>query len=109
MLTSSNFGQVCRSIKKDGHVKSIAYPKNLGSIAAIEHGRFHEEVAKLQLEDQINEKIFNCGIFIDNEFNFLAASPDGIINKDTVVEIKCPYSIAGIEKLIILEKYLLRP
>ena len=34
-----------------------------------------------------------CGLFVDQNLNFLAASPDGLIENDTIVEIKCPSSI----------------
>lgn len=34
-----------------------------------------------------------CGLFVDQNLNFLAASPDGLINNDGIVEIKCPSSI----------------
>lgn len=34
-----------------------------------------------------------CGIFVDQYFNFLAGSPDGIIGDDGIIEIKCPSSI----------------
>ena len=33
-----------------------------------------------------------CGLFIHPEHNFLAASPDGLIGDNCVLEIKCPYS-----------------
>jgi len=31
-----------------------------------------------------------CGLFVDTEKCFLAASPDGIVGNDAVVEVKCP-------------------
>jgi len=34
-----------------------------------------------------------CGIFVDKKLNFLAATPDGLIDNDYIVEIKCPVSI----------------
>jgi hypothetical protein len=33
-----------------------------------------------------------CGLFIDSEFPFLAATPDGLIGEDGITEIKCPSS-----------------
>ena len=46
-------------------------------------------------EKEVNE----CGLFIHPEYNFLAASPDGLIGDNTVLEIKCPYSIINKDKL----------
>lgn len=31
-------------------------------------------------------------IFIDPDLPFLGARPDGLVDKDKVIEIKCPYS-----------------
>ena len=43
-----------------------------------------------QVENQV---VTECGLFIHPEHNFLAASPDGLIGDNTVLEIKCSYSI----------------
>ena len=43
-----------------------------------------------QVENQV---VTECGLSIHPERNFLAASPDGLIGDNTVLEIKCPYSI----------------
>lgn len=37
-------------------------------------------------------RIIPCGLFIDSEIPFLAATPDGLVGNDTIVEIKCPFS-----------------
>ena len=31
-----------------------------------------------------------CGLFVDTEAGYLAASPDGVLDGDTLVEVKCP-------------------
>lgn len=36
-----------------------------------------------------------CGLFVDPELPFLAASPDGLL-EDSIIEIKCPYSAKNI-------------
>ena len=43
---------------------------------------------KILRQRGMNVNIKECGIFID-ESGVLAASPDGIIDQDTIVEIKC--------------------
>ena len=62
----------------------------------MEYGRKNEHVAKLQLEKILGAKISECGLFIDTKNYFLGATPDGLIGKDTLVEIKCPLSAANI-------------
>ena len=32
-----------------------------------------------------------CGLFVDLHKGYLAASPDGTVGKDSLVEVKCPY------------------
>ena len=33
----------------------------------------------------------DCGLFVDMHTGFLAASPDGTVGKDGLVEVKCPH------------------
>ncbi|KAF4523985.1 hypothetical protein B566_EDAN013827 [Ephemera danica] len=46
-------------------------------------------------EDDVIFYLTKCGLFIHSEFNFLAASPDGLIGDDTL--IKCSYSAAELK------------
>lgn len=43
---------------------------------------------QIELRIEIND----CGLFIDTKFAYLAATPNGIIGDDTIVEIKFPYT-----------------
>lgn len=47
-------------------------------------------MALQQLSSQENIKISECGLFIDEDYPFVGATPDGVINDDTIVEVKCP-------------------
>lgn len=38
--------------------------------------------------------VIKCGLFVDLDKSFLAASPDGLIGDDAIIEIKCPYKIS---------------
>jgi len=58
----------------------------------------NEENAKSVLSKILNKPISPSGLIIDNELPFLAASPDGLINEDSLVEIKCPMSIKDISR-----------
>ncbi|KMQ85017.1 hypothetical protein RF55_16728, partial [Lasius niger] len=94
MLTASNFGIVCRmrpTTSCAATVKSILYPAHIDT-AAIKYGRDKEEVARIELAAKINKIIKPCGLFIDNDNPCLGASPDGLIDEDGLVEIKCPLS-----------------
>nr|XP_049695083.1 uncharacterized protein LOC126054273 [Helicoverpa armigera] len=94
LLTASSFGKVCKrksSTSSAALVKSHLYCYSLANVRSIKHGMDNEEVAIRQLESQLNIKIDKCGLFIDEEFFFLGASPDGIF-EEGLVEIKCPIS-----------------
>jgi len=72
-------------------VKAILYPPRLTN-AAVEWGKEKEMMAREQLQVELGIEINDCGIFIDENISYLAATPDGIIGDDTIVEIKCPYA-----------------
>lgn len=94
MLTASNFGTVCRlrlTTSCAATVKNIIYPPSIDT-AAMKYGREKEEIARKELALQINKEIKICGLFIDCKNPWLGASPDGLIDEDGVVEIKCPPS-----------------
>lgn len=50
-------------------------------------------VVKANVESKLGSAILPCGLFVNNDLPFLAASPDGLISYDSIVEIKCPSSI----------------
>lgn len=94
-ITASNFGKICKLRKTTScanTVKNLLYSNFFGN-ASTKYGKNSEIIALQQLEVFLGVKIEQCGIFIDWENYFLGASPDGIIAKDHLVEIKCPSSI----------------
>ena len=94
MLTASNFGTVCRmrlTTSCAAIVKNILYPSSIDT-AAMKYGRENEKIAMKELAQKLNKEIKPCGLFIDIENPFLGASPDGLIEDNGLVEIKCPMS-----------------
>jgi len=94
MLTASNFGIVCRmrpTTSCAATVKNILFPPSI-DIAAMKYGREREKIARKDLAKILKKEIKPCGLFIDIENPFLGASPDGLIDEDGLVEIKCPLS-----------------
>lgn len=92
LLTASNFGKVikrrrtqsCRNI-----VKNMLYSTPIDHVSSIQHGRQYEAVALEQLSKLQNIEIKKCGLYIDEKYSFLGATPDGITD-DFVIEVKCP-------------------
>lgn len=104
LITASKFGTICRmqpTTSCTNVVLSIRYPKYVDA-AATNYGRENEAKARKMIEEQLNITIKLCGLFIDRDIPYLGASPDGLIDEDGVVEIKCPYTArnGNLEKCI---------
>lgn len=94
LLTASNFGTVCKlrsSTNPRRLIQNILSSDFKGSVAT-RWGNDHEEIAKAQFEETYRLKVKDCGLFVCEEYLYLGASPDGVIDQDTIIEIKCPYS-----------------
>ena len=64
-------------------------------------GQEHEKDAVNKLEQILNVKVDPPRKCVDKEHKFLVCIPDGLIDHDKLVEIKCPYkcSTASMETL----------
>lgn len=67
--------------------------KLLKCIIVFSYGIQYEPMAKTQFEGKYKVKVLPAGLFFDEEFNFLASSPDGLVGDNDIVEIKWLYSI----------------
>ena len=93
-LTASNFRNVCKMRPTTScatTVKNILYPPSVDT-AAMRYGREQEKVEIKKLAAKLNKNIQPCGLFIDYENSCLGASPDGLIDENGLIEIKCPLS-----------------
>ncbi|XP_075556529.1 uncharacterized protein LOC142588576 [Dermacentor variabilis] len=106
-LTVSNFYAVCRrreSTPCDALVKSLLY-KNSFTSAALEHGKQQEQVAVRLYEEETGTRVQPCGLFVDQEYGFLAASPDGLVGSDGILEVKCPFTAKEMEPCEAAKKF----
>jgi len=93
LLTASNFGRVCKMRPQTGCesiVKQMLH--SAFDCDAMAYGRNNEETARQEVAIELGVTIKKCGLFICKESPFLGATPDGLINDDSIVEIKCPAS-----------------
>lgn len=91
-LTASNFGAVCKrrpTTKYTPLIKKILYSEEIHSYA-IQHGKINESEA-IRTYEKKGIEVRSCGLFVDMQYGFLAASPDGLIDADGIIEVKCPY------------------
>ncbi|CAG9814606.1 unnamed protein product [Phaedon cochleariae] len=94
-LTASNFGQICRatSEKSKGKiVKRLLFDKPFIN-KAMQHGIRYEKEAISDYEEITKSKETACGIFMDKEYPILACSPGGLVDRNGIIEVKCPSSI----------------
>ncbi|XP_061190767.1 uncharacterized protein LOC133198798 isoform X1 [Saccostrea echinata] len=104
-LTASRFGDICKATDPCNRLKlcsSIFKPLKLKTPAVL-NGQQYEAVARQTFQEKMGFKVKTCGLFIDSENNYLAASPDGIIGENAIVEIKCPYK--GRDRKIAADKF----
>lgn len=62
------------------------------SAPSLNHGKQYEKKALNKFKQHTDCKVRKCGLFINPKFPFLGATPDGVIDDDTLLEIKCPYT-----------------
>uniref|UniRef100_A0A2S2NER6 YqaJ viral recombinase domain-containing protein n=1 Tax=Schizaphis graminum TaxID=13262 RepID=A0A2S2NER6_SCHGA len=48
--------------------------------------------ARIKFEKLSGRSVQLCRLFSDVEFLYLAATPDGLVDEDSILEIKCPYA-----------------
>jgi Zn finger protein HypA/HybF involved in hydrogenase expression len=98
-LTASKFGEIVKMTDKRNRQKLCASLLNTTFCSkAMLHGRQYESKALNVFEKKFNLKCKKCGLFVRPDLPYLGASPDGVIDNETLVEVKCPY--AGREALI---------
>lgn len=93
-VTSSYFGRICKARDVSSFtnvIKTIKEQKEINSPPVI-HGIKYEAAARNEYLKNTNLEHQSPGLVIHNQYPFLAASPDGLIGNDGIIEIKCPFS-----------------
>ena len=60
--------------------------------ASVIHGKKYEKLALEKFQEREGVLVRECGLFVSTKCPMLAASPDGLVGDDTVVEVKCPFT-----------------
>ncbi|CAI6363290.1 unnamed protein product [Macrosiphum euphorbiae] len=93
-ITASKFGVVLAACKRGKFskslFKSLENNANIKGIHAVQWGITNEIEGIKVLEENKNVKVVSTGLWLSNN-GFLGASPDGIVNSDYIVEVKCPW------------------
>ncbi|XP_076549399.1 uncharacterized protein LOC117605294 [Osmia lignaria lignaria] len=105
LLTASNFGAVCgmrQTTSCAAMVKNILYPPSVDT-ATMKYGRDKEHIARKDVANAMKTRIRTCGLFIDRDIPYLGASPDGFIEDDGLLELKCPQSAENLTAIDAIE------
>ncbi|CAI6362985.1 unnamed protein product [Macrosiphum euphorbiae] len=109
-LTASKFGEICKmrdSTSCKIKVHGMLY-KPSAMCKSMAYGIEIEPLARSSFEALLQVSVQLCGLFIDREYPYLAASPDGLVGEHFVLEIKCPYAAKDtISAIEAMEKKLL--
>nr|CAH7766325.1 unnamed protein product [Callosobruchus chinensis] len=101
-LTASNFAAVLFACRRQRFPQSL-FKRLLGTynmehIKAIQWGNIHEKEGIQSLEESLNVKVTDTGLWL-HECGYLGASPDGLIGDSDIVEVKCPYKYRDVSLL----------
>ncbi|XP_050520340.1 uncharacterized protein LOC126893858 [Daktulosphaira vitifoliae] len=119
-LQASNFYRACKRqpttcgkslLKKVMYIykkkELILTDESKNNLSNVNYGKINEEVAIKEFKKKTNIEIEPCGVFIDENLNYLIASPDGLIGSDGIVEVKCPFNAKDMTpKIAITEKII---
>ena len=91
-LTASTFGVVLNCTRATPSlIKRVLGQYDLSRVQANNCGIINENEGKKALYRKTGLCIEKCGIWLDLS-GMLGASPDGLIGKDVLLEIKCPFT-----------------
>jgi len=91
-LTASNAGRIYKLQDHTSNcstLKAILHPQDLSRIENIKNGINLEPEAKRSYTLLTGSEVVECGLFVYVENGTLAASPDGLVEKDGILEVKC--------------------
>ncbi|XP_068685847.1 uncharacterized protein [Montipora foliosa] len=91
-LTASNFGSVLKAKRvTPSLVKRLLGEYDLSRVKAVQWGVNNEKEAIRAFTLKTGKIVKDTGIWFDSS-GILSASPDGIVDDETVLEAKCPYT-----------------
>lgn len=74
-------------------MNKILYPTSLATNTAIQYGIINEENARRKYELQFGVEVSESGLCTNENYPLLAASPDGFVGRNGIIEIKCLESV----------------
>ena len=95
-LTASNFGCVLQSKRvTPSLIKRLLGEYDLSRVKAVQWGTNNEKEALKHFTTQTGLPVEQTGLWL-HESGVLGASPDGLVGKNHVLEVKCPYTVRNL-------------
>ncbi len=95
-VTASRFGEVCKATSARNYygLSSTIFNPPLLHTKAVTYGKANEIKAIKKFSDLTGKIVLPCGLFVNTDYPFLGATPDGIISSEShsLLEVKCPFS-----------------
>lgn len=96
-VTGSQAGAIlglCPWKSREEVMQEWLYGAKFEGNAATDYGKFHEEHAFAELQFHYpNARLSNDEFIIHPDYDWLGCTPDGYIDGDAVIEIKCPFHL----------------
>jgi hypothetical protein len=92
-ITASNAKLVFKlrqSTSNTSAINTLLYPSNLDHIPALQYGRDNERNAIKKYEHLRKQHVKPSGLVVSLEDGIFAASPDGFVGEEGLIEVKCP-------------------
>ena len=98
-LHASSYRKICKAGPRTDLNKMAQSLTNTETFTSkyTEHGKKYEFVAVKDYSTETGNKVESCGIHVCAQHPFLGCSPDGLVGKDGIIEVKCPYSCKDLE------------
>jgi predicted phage-related endonuclease len=104
-LTASNFYNICTCKDKKETAKMLRYKKKkqqqqqgggpTDTTEAMRYGVNMEEFVFQEVKKWFKVPVRKCGFMLHPDYDFIGASPDGLVGEHSVLEIKCLHTLRG--------------
>jgi len=93
-LHASVFHRICKAHDKGKLATELTSFRRINT-AAVKHGRKFEAKAISEFESRFAKTVQQSGIVVNRQRPYLACSPDGLVESDSLLEVKCPFVVKG--------------
>ncbi|KAG5875457.1 hypothetical protein JTB14_008735 [Gonioctena quinquepunctata] len=92
-LSASRFGEIWKRRLNPGKLVESSLYKIPPNLKQFENGNINEPVVITEYCQKIGKPVSSCEFYVcvDDGFGFLDATPDGLVENDKIIEVKCSH------------------